>query len=83
MKTIGSYEAKTHLSQLLDEVSRGETVEITKHGRPVARLVPPVGQERPDVGAVIDDWRAFRERERITLGDDLSIRDLIEEGRRY
>lgn len=83
MKTIGSYEAKTHLSRLLDEVAGGETVEITKHGRPVARLVPAAGIGRPDVDAIINEWRAFRERERITLGDDLTVRELIEEGRRY
>ena len=40
MRTIGAYEAKTHLPQLLERVSRGERITITKHGRPVARLVP-------------------------------------------
>lgn len=38
MKTVGTLEAKTHLSQLLDEVERGEQVIITRHGKPVARL---------------------------------------------
>ena len=40
MERIGSYEAKTHLPQLLDRVARGESLTITRHGRPVARLVP-------------------------------------------
>src|SRR5437868_5222296 len=40
MKHVGSYEAKTHLPQLLDRVERGEVVVITRRGRPAARLVP-------------------------------------------
>ena len=79
MKTVGAYEAKTHLPRLLDEVAAGETITITKHGVPVARLVPPDAR-RPDVGAVIVQIREFEEQEQITLGD-LSIRELIEEGR--
>ena len=38
--TIGAFEAKTHLPQLLERVARGESLTITKHGKPVARLVP-------------------------------------------
>ncbi len=40
MKAVGAYEAKTHLSALLDQVEAGETITITRHGRPVAQLVP-------------------------------------------
>ena len=43
---IGSYEAKTHLPRLLDEVEAGASYTITKHGRPVARLVPIRGGKR-------------------------------------
>lgn len=82
MKTVGSYEAKTHLSRLLDEAAAGETIEITKHGRPVARLVPPPGAERPDIDAAIEAVREFRRRENIRL-DGLTIRELIDEGRRF
>lgn len=81
MKTVGAYEAKTHLPRLLDEVARGETIVITKHGVPVAVLVPPSAVQRPDVGKVIDEWREFRKG--ITLGPGLSIREMVEEGRRY
>jgi len=44
MKTrvIGAFEAKTHLSQLLDDVETGTEIEITRRGKPVARLVPPL-----------------------------------------
>jgi len=80
MQTIGAYEAKTHLSRLLDAVAKGETITITKHGVPVAMLVPPSKAVRPDVDAMIDAW--LEARRGITLGDDLSIREMIEEGRR-
>jgi prevent-host-death family protein len=40
MKTVGSYEAKTHLASLLADVENGEYVTITKHGRPIAVLRP-------------------------------------------
>lgn len=41
MKTVAAFEAKTHLSRLLGEASRGETILITRRGTPVAQLVPP------------------------------------------
>ncbi|MFT4297287.1 MAG: type II toxin-antitoxin system prevent-host-death family antitoxin [Micropruina sp.] len=75
---IGAYEAKTHLPRLLDEVARGESITITKHGRAVARLVPVAPDaERP--GAVIAALRAARVG--VRRGDD-SIRAMIDEGRR-
>ena len=40
MREVGAYEAKTHLPRLLDEVEAGQSITITKHGRPVAVLVP-------------------------------------------
>jgi prevent-host-death family protein len=80
MRTVGAYEAKTHLPRLLDEVARGETITITKHGVPVAKLVPPDEAVRRDVGEVIKALREFRKGK--TLGG-ISIRELIEEGRRY
>lgn len=46
MKFVNIHEAKTHLSRLLDEVSRGEEVTIAKAGKPIARLVP-VTSSRP------------------------------------
>ena len=46
MKSVNIHEAKTHLSRLLDEVSRGEEVTIAKAGKPIARLVP-VTSSRP------------------------------------
>jgi prevent-host-death family protein len=84
MHTVGSYKAKTHLSQLLERVELGETITITRHGKPVARLVPAApAPPRPDVAAAIAGMAAFQEHEAPTLGGKLSIRDLIDEGRRF
>lgn len=79
MKTVGAYDAKTHLARLLDEVSAGESITITKHGVPVARLVPPVDGRSANPGDVIDALRRYR-RTIEPLGD-ISVRDLIESGR--
>ncbi len=79
MKQVGVYNAKTHLTSLLDEVEAGTTIEITRHGRPVARLVPLEPQKR-DVAATIAALAEFRKGKRL---DGLSIRELIDEGRRY
>ena len=80
MRTVGAYEAKTHLPRLLDDVARGETIAITKHGVPVAMLVPTPEARRKNVDEAIAALREFRRGK--SLGE-LSIRDLIEEGRRY
>lgn len=80
MRTVGSYEAKTHLPRLLDEVAGGEEITITKHGVPVAVLVPPPEKRRKSTREVIEELREFRKGN--TLGG-LKIKDLIEEGRRF
>lgn len=79
MVEIGAYEAKTRLPALLERVRRGERITITKHGVPVAELVPHQAARRRKVADVIADLRRFREQHRL---DGLSIKDLIEEGRR-
>ncbi len=79
MKTIGAYQAKTHLSQLLERVLNGEHITITKHGVPVAVLQPPASERRIDTKAVIADIRKFRAKHSL---DGLSVRKMIEEGRR-
>jgi len=78
MRTVGAYEAKTHLSQLLEEVTRGERVAITKNGMPVALLVPVPLMQKPDAREIIRQLREFRRG--ITLGG-LSVREMIAEGR--
>jgi prevent-host-death family protein len=84
MRSVGAFEAKTHLSRLLDDVEKGETIVITRHGSPVARLVPTDGAHRRDEARrLAEEWRAYRTAQRITLGPDLTIRDLVHEGRRF
>jgi prevent-host-death family protein len=81
METVGSFEAKTHLSQLLERAARGEEFTITKHGKPMARLVPPrAAKPTPDVRAAVEAMKRFRKGRTL---DGLSIREMIEEGRRF
>jgi prevent-host-death family protein len=82
--TVGAFDAKTNLSQLLDQVEDGKTIVITRHGRAVARLVPfdePFSEEKKARIA-----KAIEVIERIGKGkslDGVSIKSLIEEGRRF
>jgi prevent-host-death family protein len=80
MDTVGAFEAKTHLAELLDRVERGESVTITRHGKPVAQLVPPPPAQERSRSDVIRDLLDFGKGR--SLGD-VSIRDMIEEGRRF
>ena len=74
---IGAYEAKTHLPALLERVARGEQITITKHGKPVARLVP-VGRTGPDRRReAIDKLKRFAEGHTL----DVPLKQLISEGR--
>lgn len=56
---VGAFEAKTHLSALLERVERGEEIVITRHGRPVARLVPPAPAGQ-DAEGLTEQLRLFR-----------------------
>jgi prevent-host-death family protein len=78
METIGAYEAKTHLAQILDRVAGGERITIARHGVPVAVLHPAAPAKQTPVRAVIEQLRSFRRGHRL---GELSLRDLIEEGR--
>jgi prevent-host-death family protein len=79
MITVGAFEAKTHLSSLLDKVAAGEEVLITKHGRAVARLVGAGDAARQDVDAVIAKLKALRAGRRLGV-DWKTLRD---DGRRW
>ena len=74
---IGAYEAKTHLPALLERVARGEQITITKHGRPIARLVPIGKSDLERRREAIARLKVFRKGR--TLG--VPIKQLIEEGR--
>jgi len=82
IESVGAYEAKTHLPELLRRVEAGETITITKHGKPVAVMVPPSQfQMPPDVKNVIAGILRLRDEKGPTLGG-IPLRNLIEEGRR-
>jgi prevent-host-death family protein len=80
MDTVGAFEAKTRLSELLDRVAQGETIQITKRGRPVALLTPPVLAKAADLQRIAAEIREFRKGRKLGR---ISLRTLIEEGRRY
>jgi prevent-host-death family protein len=80
MREVGSYEAKTRLPEFLSQVAKGERITITKHGVPIAMLVPVEQSNAPDVGSAIAKIKQLRKK--LTL-DGLSVRDLINEGRRF
>lgn len=80
MTTVGAFEAKTHLNQLLSRAAKGETIQITRRGVPVAKLVPAIASdEHVDLGEVVRKIRLVRKG--VKLGK-ISIRALINEGRR-
>jgi prevent-host-death family protein len=80
MKTVGAFEAKTHLNQLLKQVSKGETIRITLRGIPVAKLVPSEEGEARDLKQTVREIREIRKGASLK---GLTIRELINEGRRY
>lgn len=78
MRTVGAYEAKTHLPRLLEDVAGGETITITRHGVPIAELrpAPTISRRRP-----VEVITALRKARRgVTLGT-VGLRALIDEGR--
>jgi len=76
---VETEEAKTHLHALLPRVEEGERIVITRHGVPVAELVPPCGGARVAARDALLELRHFGDAR--TLGPDLTLRALIDEGR--
>ena len=75
MTTVSAYEAKTHLPRLLRAAERGETVVITRHGRPVAKLAPVEDQRRKSVAEVMKRMEALRRRlPKVSLDEILAWR---------
>jgi prevent-host-death family protein len=80
MREIQASEAKTHLPQLLDDVERGETVIITRHGRRIARIAPEVDRRQDEIDKALAAIRELRGRTgKIGVSELLSARD---EGRK-
>lgn len=81
MREIQASEAKTHLPKLLNDVERGETLIITRHGRRIARLVPEVDRRQDEIDKAIAGIGDLRKRTgRIRIDELLSARD---EGRKH
>ncbi len=84
MATVSAFKAKTHFGELLDRVSKGEEVVITRHDKPVARLVPEGRQRFADVRRAVaglqELQQRIRRRSRVKL-TDREVRSAIEEGR--
>ena len=83
MRTIGFYQARTHLSELLDQVAKGKKVLITRRGRPAAVMGPPPKEEQQNVSLVVKETLAFRDKQGPALGGKATIRQLLEQGRRF
>lgn len=76
MRKIQASEAKVHLPQLLDEVERGETLIITRHGRAIARIVPEADRRQEEIDMALAGIRELRGRTgRVTVSELLSARD--------
>jgi len=81
MRDIQASDAKAHLPQILDEVERGETVRITRHGRPIARIVPEANRRQEEIDRAIESIKALRRRTgKIALDELLAFRH---EGHKY
>jgi len=79
MKTVGAYEAKTHLPKLLERVMNGERITITRHGVPVAVLQPPGTRVKKKPAQVIAALKRFRRGDGMS---HLSVCEIIKRGRR-
>ncbi|MGA6982415.1 MAG: type II toxin-antitoxin system prevent-host-death family antitoxin [Candidatus Sulfotelmatobacter sp.] len=86
MNTVTALEAKTRFGELLDRVARGEEIVITRHDKPVARIIPEGGKSLESVRRAIQSIRQNRDRMAQRKGfkplTDKEIRDAINEGRR-
>ncbi len=89
MPEIGAYEAKTHLPKLLERIQKGERFTITKHGHPVAELIPVTRKDPEAVRQTINGIRSYRDvlrQQGITtqrlLKKNETLRDLAHLGHR-
>jgi prevent-host-death family protein len=81
---VGSVEAKTKFSELLERVSQGEEITITRHEKPIARLVPITRSSRAEIRETFGQLHSIRSRTKLNSAGKgrLSYRQLIQEGRR-
>jgi len=79
---VGIFHAKTHLSQLLERVAKGEEITIAKHGQPVAKLVSAGRPARDQIATIFQQMDAIRQS-LPKAKDKASLKSLIDEGRRF
>lgn len=76
IQTIQASEAKTHFLRILDRIERGETVVISRRGRPIARMIPEVKKSGEDLVRAITEMKALRQKiGRLSLEEALSARN--------
>lgn len=81
MREVQASEAKTHLLSLLDEVERGGTLVITRHGKPIARIVPEPQGRQAEIDRAIEEIKALRGRTgKMTREEILLARDAGRKG---
>jgi len=82
---FGVADAKARFSELLARAEAGESITISRHGRVVAKLIPAAKRDLTPEERLKSwrEWVAYRREHNITLGPDITIKQLIEEGRRY
>lgn len=79
-KSIGSFQAKTHLSSLIDNVLKGDDYIITKRGKPVARLIPYQSTENDQsIREILIQFETVRK----SIKGKINIKEYINEGRNY
>ena len=77
---VSAFEAKTHLSRLLDKVEAGERVTITRRGKPVAQLVPTdTAQPERSLRQIVAEFQTMRNR----IGTHVDVKEFISSGRKY
>jgi prevent-host-death family protein len=80
-REVQASEAKTRLPQLLDEVERGETIVITRHGRAIARIVPEAHRRQQEIDRAIEEIKQLQKRTgEMTVEEILSA---LHEGHKY
>jgi prevent-host-death family protein len=83
---VSAFEAKTRIGELLERVTRGEEIVITRHDKPVARIVPEGAQRLEDVRRAVAGLRELQQRIALRKGgvslSNRELRSAVEEGRR-
>jgi prevent-host-death family protein len=85
MATVTAFEAKTRFGELLDRVSKGEEVVITRHDKPVARLIPEGARRLDEVRRSVEGLKSLQQQIQRRSKAKLTVRELrtaIEDGRR-